>query len=238
MTSHYRELSRVKDYHNYLDFCRVEIFTNTRPTPAKRCTFAIHLSHALQCVKSSLVCATVCIVFQYNPKYYASISELFRISTEKLNRGNGELRREKNVCSEGPNNATPDTAKAEQCCSSEPATSSHQQTSQSTTFTPRLTPLASAISDFTDCKTSYKPLPHSYKRRRMAGLQLSHSLWFLLRVCAELIDIEVADLYSSLLIVEAGMLKDGAAVSQIEKAEQQLCDSATQTHPSPATVLE
>ena len=71
-----------------------------------------------------------------------------------------------------------------------------------TSFHPRCVSLQALLGDPQAGWKLYEQLQQSAKTYKLFGVQLSHSMQFLLDTCVELIDIHVEELYSSLLLVE------------------------------------
>lgn len=157
------DFERLRDYQQYLEFCKVEIFFNNRPAP----------------IKDKLR--------KWNPELYHNLSELFTQHHLSMQR------RREGPCStqQGESSLTESTLRLQ----------------ENPPFTPRLVPLEALLQRSQKASENYSLLLRSPRHHYLHNVVLSCSMWFLLKVCSELLDISREELYYSLISVETVIIR-------------------------------
>ena len=143
----------------------------------------------------SMLCYVVGSV--YNPEYYARLSEIFKRYHSKV-----EQNAQVSVKSEDGSDYGSEDA---------PRVSGTYKGDQLPPFTPRQISLQHMLSDPKAPWRNYRPLrgPQSFQGLRhnhLAGIDLSHSLSFLINAGAQLIDTRPEELYEQILRVESSFV--------------------------------
>lgn len=133
----------------------------------------------------------------YNPEYYAKLSEIFKRYHTKV-----EQNAQVSIKSEDGSDSGSEDA---------PRASGTNEGEQLPPFTPRQISLQCMLNDPRAPWKNYIPLrgPQSFQGLRhshLAGIDLSHSLSFLMNAGAQLIDIKPEELYEQILRVESSFL--------------------------------
>lgn len=135
----------------------------------------------------------------YNPEYYAKLSEIFKRYHTKV-----EQNAQVAIKSEDGNVSGMSEEDA-------PRVSGTNEGDQLPPFTPRQISVQRMLNDPRAPWKSYRPLrgPQAFQGLRhnhLAGIDLSHSLSFLINAGAQLIDIKPAELYEQILRVESSFI--------------------------------
>lgn len=125
----------------------------------------------------------------YRPEYFAMIADIFKQHRHK----------------------TTDKKATDNCLgesSPSPERQKHELGKLETSFQPRRIPIQALLADPWSVWNQYEELQPSPKIYNMFGVELSHSMRYLLDVCVELIDIHIVDMYDSLLKMELSLIEN------------------------------